>query len=40
MGLDIKPVYKLTKFLTQTSSKLYKPKTSNKVINSLIYKNR
>lgn len=37
---NIRLICKLIKFLTETSSKMYKPKTYNKVIDNLIHKNR
>lgn len=40
IGSDIRLICKLAKFLTETSSKVYKPKTYDEVINNLIYRNK
>lgn len=39
-GSGVKLVCKLAKSLTETSSKIYKPKTYDKVIDNSIYKNK
>ena len=36
----IRPVYKFSKSVLETSSKMREPKTYNKAINNLIYRNR
>lgn len=40
IGLGIRPVYKLAKFLIKTNSKIYEPKTYNEAINNLIHGNK
>lgn len=40
IGSDIKLAHKLAKFLIETSSKIHEPKTYNKAIDNLIYKNK
>lgn len=39
-GLGVKPTCKLAKSMTETSSKIHKPKTYNKVIHDSIHRNR
>ena len=39
-GSSIKPVCKLAKSLTETSSKVHKSKTYDEAIDNLIYRNR
>lgn len=39
-GSSIKSIRKLAKTLTETSNKMHKPKTYNKTIDNLIYRNK
>ena len=39
-GLDIRLVFKLTKFLIETSNKVHETKTYDKTIDNLIYGNK
>lgn len=40
MRLNIRPIYKHTKFLIKFNSKIHKFKIYNKIIDILIYKNK
>lgn len=40
MGWDIRLVCKLAKSMIETSSKVYKSKTYNKIVHDLIYGNK